>query len=226
MKNNKNDLLRQAFIEADIEYFDNVTKQEDVEWVPSAEFKRRMEYLIRRNGQNSFNWWKNNLKKVACVILMFAILISATLSVEAIRTSIIDFCTKMFEKFSSVFVSCEDDCSVPSYIETEYLPTLVQYEYRIGYQNQDPAFRQTVYIHESNPRIIFTQQVLGQAHFLLDTEGAELYDISIGSQKGQYFINKRFITISWTAQNYVFCLSVPDCYTLAEAVKMAESLTD
>ena len=185
MKTNKNALLRQAFIEADIEYFDSITSQKDIDWVPSAEFKRKMEKLIRKNGQSSFGWWQNNLKKVACIILVFAVLISATLSVEAVRTSIIDFCTKIFEKFSSVFVLCEDDYAAPRYIETEYLPTLVPNEYHIDFQNRDPAYTQTIYVNESNQKIIFTQQTLGQAHFVFNTEGAELYDVSIGSQKGQ-----------------------------------------
>ena len=224
MKKKGNEILRRAFIEADIEYFEYITKQKIVEWTPSVEFERKMESLIYKHEYHPHKSWTTTWKKVACSILIFAVLATSILSVEAIREPVVEFFTKIYEKFSSVFVIEHGDSNSPKAIETEYLPTAIPDGYKIEIQNNNTIYNQIVYADDNNLKIIFMQQILDGQHLMLDTEVVELHTISVGTQNGQYFINKGMVFLSWTAHDYLFFLSMPDHYTIEDALRIAESL--
>ena len=224
MKNKTNDILRRAFMEADVEYFEQLTKQTDIEWIPSEGFERKMEALIHKLGRYADRPRMTAWKKAACAVVIFAVLAFSTWNIEAIREPVVDFFTEIYEKFSSLFTVKDEDMNYPEAIETEYLPTAVPTEYKVELQNKNPTFNQTVYSNKENIKIIFVQQTLSESHSMLDTEGTEIYNVSVGAQSGQYFINKGVISLYWTAHDYLFFLSIPDTYSIEDAVRIAESL--
>ena len=222
MKKN-NDLLRKAFEEAEIEYFDRVIKQTDVEWTPSKDFERRMNKLMHKPKQSCRNY-RDYCKWVACIVLVFAILSSVVVNVEAIRSPFVEFFLKIYERFSDVFVQSKGKSDAPEHIETMFLPTAIPDGYGVKQRSEADTLILIIYTNANNLQIRFEQQILCNAHFALNTEDSQLYEIPVGAQIGQYFINNGFISLSWIAHDYAFCLSVPDCFTIEEAVQIAESL--
>ena len=219
----KNDVLRKAFIEADVEYFERITKQTDIEWTPSDTFERKMNKLKQKHFR-PYKTWTNSCRWVACFVLVFAIASSVVFNVEAVRSPIVDFFLRIYEKFTDVFIEDDKDEVFPNYIEVVYIPTLIPDEYQFDRQSENSTRITSIYTNKNNLQIRLTQQTLCQAHFAFDTENSQMYEITIGRSSGQYFINKGYIVISWKSQDYAFCLSVPDCFTVEEAVRIAESL--
>lgn len=222
MKNKKDD-LRDELLEADVEFFERIISQTNVEWTPSEEYKKNMDEIIHKRKKIG-SCWTSGCKWAACIIASMVICASLTCNVEAFRVPILDFFVKIYESFSSIFVIGDNGVSVPDHIETQYLPSLVPDGYQIEHQNINAIHVQTIYSKIGEPNIVFMQQTIQKAHRALDTEGAELVDILIGTQTGQYCITEKRIIISWMFDNYHFHLSVPNIFSLEEAVRIAESI--
>ena len=220
----QNDLLRQAFIEADVEYFERVTSEIDVEWTPSKRFEKKMNRL--RNKQSySRNSWQSCCKWVACFVLVFVIFSGIALNVEAVRSPIFDFLLDIYDKFSAIFIVDNDVASDPRYTDLEYSPSVLPNGYVIKLKNKYDSCTQTIYENKDGLQITLIQQTPQKGHLMVDTEGSYLREVLIVGQTGQCFENKGLICISWKMDDYVFFLSVPDCFTVEEAIKIAESVS-
>lgn len=224
MKRERNEILRNAFIEADIEYFDRVTQQSEVEWVPSKEFERKMKRLIRKQRHPLSTCLMTNGKKIACALLVIATLMSTMLGVEAIRRPVLEFFTNICDRFSSTFVLQERSVDGLQSIETDYSPIWIPDNYRTHSVIETADYTQISYISDDGEKILFTKQSVNSTHCYYDTESTDLCLINIGPYKGRYFINKGSLNIYWFTNEYSFALSVPEHFTLDEAIKIAESV--
>lgn len=220
----KKDTLRRAFIEADIEYFESLTKDSSAEWVPSERFEKKMKKLTSHQ-ESTRKQWTPSVKRAVCVALVIAIFFSLACSVGAFRLPLFDFFSRMYDEFTSIFVESEREKVAPYHIETVYLPATIPPGYTFKSQTEGSVYKQAFYVNEDGQKIQLIQQTLHKAHYNFDSEGATVCDVLVGTQIGQCFINKGLISVFWTDHDYAFWLSVPDCFTVDEAVEIAASLT-
>ena len=219
----RNDVLRQALIAADEEYFKNIEKNSTVEWTPSAQFEQNMQELIHGLRHVPF-YRRPAFKKFACTAAIVLVLVGSMLSVTAIRKPIVNFFVSICENFSTLLASDVDRNTIPQTIEIIYLPTRISDDYHLIETNTDKYSHEIIYEGQQQSTIRLIQSTLYGTRHTLDKDESELIPITVGSYEGNYFISDDVTFIIWTTEDYAFRLAVPSSFSLDEAVAIAESL--
>lgn len=90
---------------------DNLPNESDIEYEFSNKFKRKMSKLIKYEKRNPIiNSIYTYSKNTAIVFLIVATgLFTLTMSVEAVRLKVINVITEIYEEFTSIMFSKEDE---------------------------------------------------------------------------------------------------------------------
>lgn len=221
---NRNDVLRQAFIEAEVEYFNKLSERVSEEWVPSDSFEKRMDALVHRPPKRSKRHPSCYICKIACILVIFAVFLGSVCYVDAIRIPVIDFFVDVYEKFSSIDIHCDKGIDTTSSINSKFLPKNIPSDYsQVSSSNHD-SYHVTSYKNDLGSSIIFYQYPIFGSEFILNTEDIEYHDFSFGSINGEYYIKSGYLSLYWISDNYAFLLSVPESYSLNDAISIAESV--
>lgn len=220
---NRNEILKRAFLEADIEDFRSFPLTDAENWEPSERFKRRMERLLRRE-KNPFRSLRGTaLRRVAVTVCTLLILFSVTMGVEAIRKPIVEFFFSIFERYTEVTPGLPDDTDLPKEIKTKYTLTQIPEGYLLKQPMMDSRYFHLETYTDSYGNKIVLSQYTPDSHFTLDTEGVVLQNIKVGNCAGYYFYLDNAVTLSWSTEDYLFTLKAPESFSIEELLKMAES---
>lgn len=189
----------------------------------SPGFKRKMDKLIRQRRKPYYTLLNTTMKRAAAVILVVILSFSAAMSVEAIRTPVVRFFIEVYEKFSTVFFSAEEDS--PSVIDLEnevYLPSYLPEGFEVVSQFEDILFIHYEYENEDGHFIIYEQSVL-DTDLSINTEDIETEEIEILDFTGIYFENLGMHSLLWSNGEYIFM--VTSDLKQEEIMRISESLT-
>ena len=75
----------------------------------SDKFEARMRKLIRRQKKPYYRFVNTAMKRVAVIFVAVVLAFSAMMSVEAIRTPVINFFIEIYERFTAVTFPSNDD---------------------------------------------------------------------------------------------------------------------
>jgi hypothetical protein len=171
----------------------------------SEEFYKKMNRLIRIRKRPYYVFIKTTGTKVASILLIILITLSATVfSVKAFRDPVIKFIVETFEKFSRITFQREGDYKniAPediNFYKLTYLPE--GFEIVITQDGDRSMLRE--YAKEDDI-ITFSQSVASGTTMTVDTEGAQIEDITFRGYDGIYFLNKGYHTIVWLEDGYLF----------------------
>ena len=84
------EVLKKAFIQADVEDYNNEIRK-NFEWIPSPAFEKRMKKLIHHRTNPLWEYINTTGKKVAAVALAVIIILGSMMSVKAIREPVWKF---------------------------------------------------------------------------------------------------------------------------------------
>lgn len=186
----------------------------------SANFENKMNRLIKQQKKPYYVLFNTVAKRAAAIILVIVISLSAALSVEAIRTPIINFFSEVYEKFTNIWF--DDTASgAPEIIEEIYLPDYIPEGFELV--NKE-VYEQDLYYTYSNgdKQLKIWQTVVYGSNITLDTENTEVEKLTISGFEGIYYENKGLGQIFWSDEKYAF--HIVGNLEKHELIMIAESL--
>lgn len=189
---------------------------------PSPALEARMERLFARRRRGFFVLFGTAGRRVASIVVALLIATATvTVSVEAWRTSVWEFCTRVFEKYTQVMfadgTTVEDSFAVrvPTYLPEGYEPeseTDLGTIYRVNYKNDE------------GKRIIYVEQLKDTNSLIVDTEGAQYTSVKVNEFDGIAYTNKETTTVVFEDGESIYKFSAS--LDVTEIIKIAESLKE
>jgi len=146
------------------------------------------------------------LKTLAIAAAILIMLISALMSVSAVREAVFKFFTELYEKFIIVWYEPEEaalmapeiilDFREPEYIPPGYVRATVE---------QTELFHAISFLNTESLELMFEQTILDSIQYALDIEAeAEQHLFEINGTKGMYRIKNDMLEVIWTDNEYTY----------------------
>jgi len=171
----------------------------------SSRFEKRINRLIKSQKKPYYKLINTTMKRVAAVIIIVLLTLTAAMSVEAIRTPVIKFCMEVYEKFSEVVFGSENatESQIES-IQEIYLPTIPK-NFKLVTSHADTSIIYHEYENDVKQYIMYEQSILG-ASISINTENIEPESVVIQGYEGIYYENLGVKTLLWSNGRYSFLL--------------------
>lgn len=186
---------------------------------------RRIRCKIRNYDKE--HWWKDIpiscRKAVASIMLVCTVAFGMCLSVNAVRTEIVNTIMEWYDKFVAVFYISEE--TSPSIIEEYKEPMLQLAGTERQLITQSDTINQIQYIFDESVVMIYQQNVLDEESVDFDNEQYAVREVEIYGIKAQLFTCEDGTkTITWHDNQYIYVI-----YTYIEInddllIRIAESL--
>ena len=211
---------------------DNLPNESDIEYEFSNKFKRKMSKLIKYEKRhpiiNSIYAYSKKIAIVFLIITMSAI--TLTMSVDAVRVKVFSVITEIYEEFTSIIFSKEDD-SVS--IDNEFKPALPNYIPK-GFKEIDKVESSIglfiVYENNEYLQIRYSCDEISNNSIILDTEDAQVEDININGYKAKYIVKNNIQQLVWNDSVSMYLIDMESKNIKItnndkkELIKMAESI--
>jgi len=177
----------------------------------SARFEKRMKKMLKYSNKSYFRFVSTAGKRAAIWIVIIATLLTTTMSVEAIRTPVVNFFVEIYEKFTSIIYDNDPNGDVdavdefPESIEVRYVPSALK-DY--------PVLDEMDMIHEiytsfslpTGESILFKQHTITSLIVQADTEDIEYETLKINDYDAIFYTKNGQGTIIWVDGQYGFLL--------------------
>lgn len=211
---------------------DNLPNESDIEYEFSNKFERKMKKLIKYEKRHPIiNSIYTYSKKIAIVFLIVTMgLFTLTISVEAVRSKVINVIIEIYEEFTSIMFSKEDeDISINrefKLISPNYIPK--------GFKEIDKVESSIglfiVYEDDEYLQIRYSCDEISNNSIILDTEDAQVEDININGYKAKYIVKNNIQQLVWndSISTYLIDMESKNIKMInndkKELIKMAESI--
>lgn len=190
---------------------------------PSARFQKKMNRLLRRQKKSYYRLINTSLKRVTAAILIFLLSISCLMTVEAIRTPIINFFTKVYEEYTQVTLN-HDQKEVPAklHIEEIYAPSYLPEGFEKNMEEITDNYLLFEYVNKENHYVLLQQFSYDDPSIAINTEDITYETVMIFDSVGIYYDNMGIQSILWYYDGYTF--SVIADIGKEEIIKVAQSI--
>ena len=181
--------------------------------VLSDRFLRRMEKLIQkaRKKQNKIDRQlfasdsksKTTTRKRLLVAVIIVAILASAISVYANREAVASFIIEVFEKFTSIRFP---QTTEPSGEITDHLPALIPAGYTLSEKITTSSLVQIVYTDEAGTELIFMKAPKSGAQFGLDTEGADVEQLTVNGYPGYYYTKNSLGSLIWADNYYAYSI--------------------
>ena len=138
--------------------------ENSIDYTFSNHFLQRMAKLLRATESHYWYWVNTAAKRIAVIVITVLCLCSAALSVEAIRTPVIEFITEIYETYIRVII----DGSTTSEITYEYRLSYIPDGYTETDKQITPVSVTTTYRDRNNNVLYFNQSISRGGNTFLD----------------------------------------------------------
>lgn len=218
--------LSSAFRTAATQEFADVPDEEEVEWVFSPQFLKK---INRLSTASRYRYWRlinTTAKRVACIIAILATLTSIAMGIKPVRQPVFKFFIELYEQFC-VITFGESFTGEALPLE----PSMQRYALSIlpegfsenTFQNLTLFYR-TIYSN-SNGDLIILEQGNGQEEITLDQELADT--VVLKSKQGISAICytlENSTTLIWTQDTYSFNMTYFGKITIEQALELIDTL--
>lgn len=187
----------------------------------SEDFEKKMKLLIKKANIKYININKFRIRKNIVAASLILIIVTASMSVEAIRLPIIRLTEKIYTEFSEILFENEDNIEVPQKIEDVYIPAYIPEGYTLTEEVNDMRSMFFLYYTNENGQEISVEQFTFNVSMAVDTEGITTEEITINGMKGIIYSKRGLTTIIVNDNSYVHMISGYE--SREELIKVAES---
>ena len=198
--------LKSAVIKADRYEMEALPADNEIYYEFSRDFEKKMQKLIRRSKKgNTIRgrvFWR---RQAVAFITVIIILIAFAMSVPAVRASVIEFITEVYEKFTHIFFdessSSRDAADEFVIYEPAYIPE--------GFElvNKKTAGLVLVEYEKGNDFISYSRQRLENVSMHINTEGVELEELEFKGFSAKYYSNQSVQNLLWHDGKYMYMVS-------------------
>ena len=217
-----NEILKEALIAA---------MDKELEGIPSnladyhsfsSGFEKKMKQLIKKAKIKYISINRFRIRRSIAAASLILIILTASMSVEAVRMPIIRLTEKIYTEFSEIIFENEDNIEVPEKIEEVYVPSYIPEGYTLKEEVNDMrSMHFFFYTNEEGQELSVEQLVLG-VHMAVDTEGITTEEITINGLSGIIYTKRGLTSIIVNDNRYVHFISGYE--SREELIKIVESL--
>ena len=209
IKNDKLDAL--IMLSADVLMEKNVkefleTDTSDV--VRPKSLDRRIMRIIKRERRKSeHRGWITVAKNIAAgVLITCTVTLAMVMSIEAVRTALMETIVQWFEDYVSIMFVTEDD--VPTTIEVKRQPVIDEDGWTEEVAVDSPSMYSVNYYHEGTLMLIYDQVCLNTDNMWNDNTDVTIEEISVGQNKGIFltYDSSGAKSIKWSDGEYTYSL--------------------
>ena len=211
--------FKNAFREVISAEFSHIPCEEDsIDYTFSERFNKKMNKLIKAQRKPYYFLINTTAKKVAVMFVIFATLITASMSVKAIREPVLEFFIEIFGTHDKYTAQGDTKNKIEKIYSITKLPN--------GFKEIDSVLIDTMnnvtYESEDGKVIIFTQTVTADLNIDVDNEQSNTI-IKIFDDKKLYIKNiDEGITVLWVYDGYSFQINtfnIDDMDTILDMIK-------
>ena len=188
----------------------------------SRHFNRKIKALLKYEQRTPvMRRFVYQMKTVAAVLLIVLSLAFGTvMSVEAYRVRFFEFVTEIWEELTSIVIHSDEnaDHDTLTPISPSYIPT----GYSVLEITSDKYENTIIYLNTNGLELYYSQRMATQSEFIIDSEGADTEEITIGLQVVYLISNKGTVQMYWYDSDSIF--SLIGNLDKTELIKMAESI--
>ena len=164
---------------------------------------------VRMPRERTLTLAHRNAAIVASLAIALLIAFGCSMTVSAVRTSIVSFCVNTYNTFTEIFFGESDIEKAPQTIETVYTLEYVPEEYiKTQFKNSGITV-ETIWENESGDSIILTQDTLN-TKLTIDTEKTDFTSMNINNLQILFKDKYGKKTYFWNTDEYQFCLYIID----------------
>ncbi len=191
----------------------------------SPAFHEKMQRLLMLRKRGFYVLFGTAGRRVASILVAVLLaLTTATVSVKALRESVLHFFAEVFDTHTQVtFVDETPDINVP--VETVFeprTPTYIPEGYVMEQETKLEAAYIVVYVNGDGSKLRYKQFPKGSGDMQVDTEDIVYEEIRIDEYIGITYCNKGFTYIVFSDERYTYTLS--GVISMDELTKVAGSI--
>lgn len=217
--------LQEAFREAARREFLFVPPEEELDYVFSARFERRMRQMLRANTYGYWHLINTTAKRAAIVAAVLLMLLSCVMAVRSIRERVIQFFVDVYEEYFEVRFGVEEKDDIDPLPRPMVRFTLT--ELPEGYEEAEfveaDHILWTKWLNKHNDSVNL-QQETGTQEIILNSRLSDIHYLFLGEIKIAYQ-RDRATTFVWEQHGYVFTLSVQEELPIEQVLDMISSLS-
>ena len=217
-----NEILKEALIAAIDKELEGIPSNLADYHSFSSGFEKKMKQLIKKAKIKYISINRFRIRRSIAAASLILIILTASMSVEAVRMPIIRLTEKIYTEFSEIIFENEDNIEVPEKIEEVYVPSYIPEGYTLKEEVNDMrSMHFFFYTNEEGQELSVEQLVLG-VHMSVDTEGITTEEITINGLSGIIYTKRGLTSIIVNDNRYVHFISGYE--SREELIKIVESL--
>ena len=188
----------------------------------SANFEKKMKGLKKKANIKYININKFRIRKSIVAASLILIVLTASMSVEAVRMPVIRLTEKIYTEFSEILFENEDNIEVPEKIEEVYVPAYIPEGYILKEEVNDMRSMHFFFYTNEEGQEISVEQMTFNVSMAVDTEGITTEEITINGMSGIIYTKRGLTSIIVNDNRYVHFVSGYE--SREELIKIVESL--
>ncbi|HFL2415140.1 TPA: DUF4367 domain-containing protein [Clostridioides difficile] len=207
---NKNELdieklLYYKLPEIEEKALNKLPNDEDINYIFSPEFERKMEKLIKKEKKRSVNTYYKHFKKIVIIFLiaLISIITITTINTEAFPENLMRIMKKIYKEFTDYNFINPDVKKKYSYKE----PSYISFGYKEVERVKEEEYLSISYKDNLDNYIIYQTMPMDRDIVSLNTEGATIENIKFNNHYAQYVEKGNTQQLLWNDKNNIYILS-------------------
>lgn len=207
--------FEQALLDVNLEEFEDIPAENEINMELSSQFQAKVDKLIRRTNRQSIKRPVPLLRKVALVALIASLLVLTACAVPAVREAIINFFFRDQGTHYEFTYDPEQAATAPDKIEEVYAPVNIPDGFELVVNDISPSGVALMWCNADDVWINYIQGVIPDNPELGDgggfnSESAIAEWISLGGCQVLRIEDDEWVHYVWTSSEYEFSLSCSD----------------
>ena len=217
--------LQNAFREAARREFAAVPAEAELDYIFSARFERRMQYMIRAQAHGYLHLVNTAAKRFFIAAAILFLLLSSVLAIKPVRQRVIQFFVDAYEEYFEIRFgeNARDDLDPTPYTMERYTLTYLPEGYKeVEFLEWDSALW-THWRNDMNSSITLHQEP-GTQEISLDAALGEIVQLEYNGRRISYQESSNAQIFVWEQGEYIFHLVIHKNLSVEEGLHMIESI--
>lgn len=218
--------LKEAFSRSNRDFLNSIelVPEEDVYF--SSRYEKKMAHLIKRQKRPYWKYVNTVGKRIAVIAIAFMMLFGLSMSIKAVRESVVSFVVTIFDKFSELFVDKSEIKNAPDIIEEVYTLTDVPEGY-VQFDDNISKHKVVTVWKKDDRELVFTQMIL-KSISTVDNETTNQHSIFLGNIEILYSYRKeetyQYTQAYWRTDSYWFSINIDEYVSESDMLNYIQSV--
>ena len=217
-----NEILKEALIAAMDRELETIPSNLTDYHSFSINFEKKMKVLLKKANIKYININRFRIRRSIVAASLILIILTASMSVEAVRMPVIRLTEKIYTEFSEILFENEDNIEYPQKIEEVYLPSYIPEGYTLTEVVDDMRSMHFFFYTNEEGQELSVEQMTFNVSMAVDTEGITTEEITINDMNGIIYTKRGLTSIIVNDNRYVHFISGYE--SREELIKVVESL--